>query len=278
MVSRYEIGEAVDFKVRQGLTKIVGMSYWFVKAIVGRAWLGESAIFCYLQAFFPFMIRLTTWLVALFFITSTTFGQMEELLVYKRLYRSADSLNRSGQVFSLSSAAAQRVVSLDAEHPAKYFETIGELMKSSQFNDAAFLFYLARLRYRYYNAVNAAYEDSGDGAMLGSFEYVFGETLNLYLKTNIRNFVSVVKASGDYFAQHDYAFYPKAKGPAKYDTLATAYAGLIKDLETNKAKYRKAWDEERVQLMKGIDEQIDEYNKLSPEEKKRLGGDLDSLN
>jgi hypothetical protein len=143
-------------------------------------------------------------------------------------------------------------------------------MKESKFNDAAFLYYLGRLRYRYYNAVNPAYEASGDGALLGSFEYIFGETLNLYLKTNIRNFISVVKASGDYFAQHDYAFYPKAHNPAKYDTLATAYTVLVKNLETNTEKYRKEWDEERAELMKSIDEQIAEYNKLSPEEKKRL--------
>jgi len=105
---------------------------------------------------------------------------------------------------------------------------------------------------------------------LSSFKYIIGECINLYLKTNVDNFVSVLKASGDYFAKNDYAFYPKAKNPAKYDTLATGYAALIKDLETNKEKYRKQWDEERNQLMIGIERQIDAYNKMSPEEKKRL--------
>jgi uncharacterized membrane protein len=88
------------------------------------------------------MTKLNTCLLLLVFTTSTTFGQMEQLQVYTNLYRSADSLNRSGQVYSLGSAIAQRVVSLDAERPAKYFETIGELMKESKFNDAAFLYYL----------------------------------------------------------------------------------------------------------------------------------------
>lgn len=105
---------------------------------------------------------------------------------------------------------------------------------------------------------------------MSSFKYIIGECINLYLKTNVDNFVSVLKASGDYFAKNDYAFYPKAKNPAKYDTLATGYAALIKDLETNKEKYRKQWDEERNQLMIGIERQIDAYNKMSPEEKKRL--------
>jgi len=212
------------------------------------------------------------YLVTLFlvFTTSASFGQIEQLQLYKNLYRSADSLNKLGRLYSTDSGILEQVRLLDKEHPTKYFETIGYLMKGSKFDDAAFLYYLAVLRYSYYNAVNPQYEASGDGALLGSYKYIIGETVNLYLETNVDNFVSVLKASGDYFAKNDYAFYPKAKNPAKYDTFAIGYPGLIKDLETNKEKYKKQWDKERNQMMTSIDRQIDAYNKKSPEEKERL--------
>ena len=209
-------------------------------------------------------------ILLLVFSTSTSIGQIEQLQIYKKLYHSADSLNNVGRLYYADSTIIGQVRLLDKEHPAKYFETIGELMKNAKFDDVAFLFYLAVLRYRYYNAVNPKYQASGDGALLGSFEYIVGETINLYLKTNVDNFVAVLKASGDYFAKNDYAFCPKAKNPTKYDSIATSYAGLIKDLETNKKKYREQWDKERGELMKGIDEQIDKFNKMSPEERKRL--------
>jgi len=198
------------------------------------------------------MTKLYLGILFLVFTTSASFGQMEQLQIYKNLYRSADSLNKPGRLYSADSSIIGQVRRLDKEHPAKYFDTIGNLMKHSRFDDAAFLFYLAVLRYSYYNAVNPEYQASGDGALLGSYKYIFGETLNLYLKTNVDKFVSVLTASGDYFAKNDYAFYPKAKDPVKYDAIATKYAGLIKDLETNREKYRKEWDEERNRLMTGL--------------------------
>lgn len=209
-------------------------------------------------------------LLLLVFSMATAIGQIQQLRMYQNLYRSADSLDKLGRLYCPDSAITQQARQLDKEHPAKYFDAIGDLMKHSQFDEAAFLFYVAMLRYHYYNAVNPKYQASGDGALLGSFHYMFGATINLYLKTNIENFISVLRASGDYFAKNDYAFYPKAKNLGKYDTMANGYDGLIEDLETNKKKYREEWDKERAKLMEGINEQIDKYNKMSPEERKRL--------
>jgi len=86
--------------------------------------------------------------------------------MYKNLYRSADSLNRSGRLYSADSVIVGQVRLLDKQHPAKYFEAIIDLMKRSKFDDAAFLYYLAILRYGYYNAANPKYAASGDGALL----------------------------------------------------------------------------------------------------------------
>jgi hypothetical protein len=216
------------------------------------------------------MIKRTLVLLFLAVNTSASFGQMKQFQIYKDLYHVADSLNAQGRLYAPDSSVLERVKRLDRKHPEKYFEAIGKLENREKFDDAAFLYYLAILRYRYYNMTNPKYEPSGDGALLSAFKYMAGETVNMYLKTNIDNFVAVLKASGDYFANHDYPFYSRAKSPANYDTASSIYTVLINDIETNREKYRKQWDEERSQLMIGIDKQVDAYNKMTPEEKKRL--------
>ena len=206
------------------------------------------------------MIKLYPYLLLLVITSSAAFGQgqkdqfQDPYQGSKSFYRLVDSLNKLGRLYSADSNIIGKVKLLDEEHPSKYIEAIGELLKDSNLNDAAFVYYLGDLRYRYYTEVNPDYKPSDDGALLGSFESVFGGAINMYLETNIDNFVSVLKASGDYFAKNDYPFYPRAKNPAKYDTLAAKYPKLIKDLETNKEKYRKQWDEERIQIIKYIDE------------------------
>ena len=103
------------------------------------------------------MTKLYLGILFLVFTTSASFGQIEQLQIYKNLYRSADSLNKLDRLYSADSGIIGQVRLLDKEHPANYFEAIGDLMKSSKFDDAAFLYYLAVLRYTYYNEVNPKY-------------------------------------------------------------------------------------------------------------------------
>lgn len=205
-----------------------------------------------------------------FLIASSSFGQIEQLLQYKNLYQTADSLNKIGHPFAVDSLTFQSAKQLDKDHPAKYFEKAGELFKNSKYNDAAFIYYLGLLRYRYYNSVNPKYQASGDGALAASLQYVFGETINLYLKTNIDNFKSALQFSSDYYAKNDYTFYSQQKNLEKYNKLIDSYSGLIKDLETNRTKYQKEWDDEKKIMIENIDKSIDEYNKMTPEEKAKL--------
>jgi hypothetical protein len=152
----------------------------------------------------------------------------------------------------------------------KYFEKAGELLKTNQLNDAVFLYYLGVLRYKFYNSANPDNKASGDGAAAASLQYIFGEIVNLYLKNNIDNFIAALKFTTDYYKNNDYTFYSKQKNIEKYNKVSGNFLGLIKDLETNKNKYKKQWDEERRTMIKNIDQAIDEYNKMTPEEKAKL--------
>ena len=206
-----------------------------------------------------------------FFLFATVgFGQIGQLETYKKLYTTADSLNKAGKPFTVDSLTFEKVKSLNKQHPSKYFEEATHLFNDAKYNDAAFVYYLGILRYRYYNSVNPKYQASDDGALAASLQYVVGEMVNLFLKTNFDNFVSAIKFSCDYYLQHDYTFYSKTKNPTKYDEIAKGFSTLIEDLKTNKTKYEKEWNEEKIEMITNIDKAIDEYNKTTPEEKKRL--------
>ncbi len=216
------------------------------------------------------MTKILLTVIIFLLVSSTSFGQIEVLQLYKNLYETADSLNKIGHPFTVDSLTFQDAKQLDKEHPAKYFEKAGEMFKNSKYNEAAFIYYLGLLRYRYYNTANPKYQASGDGALAASLQYIFGETINLYLKTNIDNFKSALQFSSDYYAKNDYTFYSKNKNLEKYNNLIDSYSSLIKDLETNRSKYQKEWDDEKKMMIKNIDKSIEEYNKMTPEEKAKL--------
>ena len=208
--------------------------------------------------------------ISFIIVSLTSSGQIEQLQLYKKLYQTTDSLNKIGLPFAIDSLTFQNAKQLDKEHPAKYFEKAGELLKNSRYNDAAFIYYLGLLRYRFYNTVNPKYQASSDGALVASLQYVFGEPINLYLKTNIDNFKSALQFASDYYAKNDYTFFSKNENLEKYNKLIDSYSGLIKDLETNRSKYQKEWDVEKKSMIENIDKSIDEYNKMTPEQKAKL--------
>jgi hypothetical protein len=195
---------------------------------------------------------------------------MEQIESYKNLYKTADSLNKSGQLFAVDSSTIQKAKLLDKQHPAKYFEAAGELFKNAKYNDASFVYYLGILRYRYYNSANPKYQASDDGALAASLQYVLGESINLFLKTNIDHFLSALKFASDFYSKNDYIFFSKTKNLTKYNQIIDGFSGLIKDLEVNRAKYEKEWDEEKQTMIINIDKAIEEYNKITPEEKAKL--------
>jgi len=209
-------------------------------------------------------------LLATLFISATSFAQIEQLIALKNSYNTFDSISKLGIVYSPDSLMLKKVKQLDKEHPSEYFNAVGKLINELKYNDAAFLYYVGVLRYKYYNAVNPDYQASGDGALLGSLKYVMGEPINMYLKTNIDNFILILKLSGEYFTNNDYEFYSKTKNIEKYNTLAKGYDTLIKDMETNKEKYKTEWEAEKKVMIENIDKAIEEYNNLTPEEKKKL--------
>ncbi len=134
------------------------------------------------------------------------------------------------------------------------------MIKDRHFDKAGFFYYLGLLRYRYYNSANPAYKDSDDGALLASFHYVLGEPVNAYLKTSVGRMLAVLNAASDFYKNNDYPFFPKQHSTEKYNQQLEGYTSLLEDLKTNKLKYQKEWDADRILMLANLDKAIDEYN------------------
>ena len=202
------------------------------------------------------MTKKITLLILTIFIYSISYGQ-EELKLYKRIYYSADSLNKIGSIRKLDSNVFLTAKSLDKLHPSKFFESAVELLSKSKFDEAGFIFYLGSLRYRYYNSANPEYQPGNDGALLASLKSIISEPVGMYLRTNIDNFISVLKATVSYYNQNDFVFYSKNKDIEKYKDQSLGFSGFIADLEGDKEKYTIQWNLERKELENNIDALIE---------------------
>jgi len=201
------------------------------------------------------MTKLISLFILTLFISTFSYGQ-DELKLYKNIYRTSDSLKLTGNIKDIDSTIFKTAINLDKQHPSKFFETSGELLAKAKFNEASFIYYLGLMRFRYYNSVNPDYQPSGDGALLGSLKYVMGEPVNMYLKTDIDNFISITKMTIEYYGKNDFTFYTKQKDIEKFNSQTKSYVELVTELETNKTKYTEQWDTERKTMEKNIDELI----------------------
>ena len=198
-------------------------------------------------------------------ISTFSYGQ-DEIKSYKKIYQLADSLKKSGYIKDINSSVFKVAQALDRQHPSKFFEKVSDYLSKEKFNEATFLYYLGLMRFRYYNAVNPDYQPSGDGALLASFKYTFSESLNMYLRTDIDNFISLLKISVTYYDKNDFTFYSKSKNQDKFNEQTKSYLGLITELENNKSKYTDSWDKERISMEKNIDEVL-KYQKQTDNNK-----------
>ncbi len=168
--------------------------------------------------------------------------------LYKSIFKTADSLKTNGKILDIDNSIYDVAKELDSQHPQKFFEKTAEYLAQSKFNEAAFLYYVGIMRYRYYNLTNPNYQDSGDGALLSSLKYAIGEPVNMYLKIDIDNFISILKKATKYYEDNDYSFQSKIKNIEKYTAQEKSYLELITELESNKKKYSDEWNSQMKKL------------------------------
>lgn len=182
-------------------------------------------------------------LLFLIFLCTNSYSQ-DQLKLYREIYKTSDSLKKSGHILDIDPAVFEEAKKLDEQHPSKYFETATAYLEKSKFNEASFLYFLGLMRYKYYNSANPDYQEGNDIDVFASLKKVLGEPVNMYLKTDISNFITIVKYATDYYKENDFAFFPKSKNPEKYDIQLNLCLKLKTQLENNKEKYTNIWNAE----------------------------------
>ena len=136
------------------------------------------------------MTKAITIYILTFLISVASYGQ-DEVELYTAIFQKSDSLKRLGHISYIDSSVFFKALDLDKQHPSKYFETAGECLKNSEFNEASFLFYLGILRFQYYNAVNPKYK-SKDGEDFWVLQFTYIELVETYMHTDVDNFVFIL--------------------------------------------------------------------------------------
>lgn len=174
----------------------------------------------------------------------------EATKAYMKLFEKANAIKNSEQlgVADTVSIYTQARV-LDKEHPMAFFQTAAEYLSKYQLNEAAFFYKLGGLRYTYFNKVSPDYEPGGDGALFTSFQYILGESLNMYLKANVDNFITILEQTSYYFSTNDFVFFSKENDNEIYDKVLQANNNLIADIKTNKKKYAEEWGKEMESII-----------------------------
>ncbi|OXB01667.1 hypothetical protein B0A81_19685 [Flavobacterium plurextorum] len=186
------------------------------------------------------MFKIKTFLI-LFFICCISYSQ-EQLKLYKSIYETSDSLKKVNKILEIDKTVFKEAKKLDQEHPSKYLEIAGTYIAKSKFNEASFFYFLGVMRYQYYNKASQNYRASSDGALLGSLSYTTSQSILPYLKTDINNYISILKMTIHYYKKNDYLFFSKSNNIEKYNHELNLILEQKTNLENNKTKYTNLWD------------------------------------
>ena len=144
------------------------------------------------------------------------------------------------------------VEKLEMEHPSGFFKEAGKRFTAGEKNDAAFLFYLGELRYKYYLSANPNFQPDGEPAVYSSLQSSLGEEINYSLNDSVDNYISIMDSVISWDKSHDFIFFSKSKFPEKHQEILNGLIELrqyvfdnkediIKQLKENKeeeAKYK----------------------------------------
>ena len=159
---------------------------------------------------------------------------------FVKFYTYSDYLkinNKNGEVGSTIFEIASK---LNTQSPLKYFDEATILLNKEQYNEASFIFILGAMRWKYYG--NFFKYSEVDYNQKNELE----EVINAFLRSNVRNFASILKKASSYHLSNDYIFCSRKKKPFYYDEAAGFYQRLANQILINEAYFSNMWKKERV--------------------------------
>lgn len=187
--------------------------------------------------------------VIIFYLSIQTYGQ-NEIDIYNKIYKTADSLKAVGKVgYMDSDSLFIKIKETEQKHPYAFVQLIEEYMLKSKFNEASFVYFLSYMRIGYYNDVNNNYDER---TLFNHLTNNYGGYINHYLRTDIDNYISIMKMAIKYYLNNDYTFFSKENNIEKFNLQTITLNNFISDVGKNKVKFKKHWMNERIMMEKEI--------------------------
>jgi hypothetical protein len=169
--------------------------------------------FSYLNLYYRMTRLYTTLLILALILSHSSMGQSKPLLT-KKVFDTA-LLREKG-------------------HPAEFYASAGSFYQKGDKFEAAFLFYLGQLRYRYYVNANPEVTEDGDKAILASLNSIYGEEINFYLGGHLDKYIVVLDSVLAWDKRHEFEYFPKKKNPAKHKEILDGLLDFRKYILKNK--------------------------------------------
>lgn len=194
------------------------------------------------------MKQLTT-VILMFLTIQVCTGQSEKVQDYKKLYRTADSINRQGKDFIVDDNLIKKLNKFDKTPPLNYFGEAIRLFDANKFTEASVVYYIGFIRHKYCLGADPNYAPNEDWIVAESMQSTYGKKIVLFLKTNIDRYISVIDSATDYCQKNDYSYLPKVKNLEKYNSSIDGLIKLKYDYIKFKDLYTKQWNDERTALL-----------------------------
>lgn len=166
-------------------------------------------------------------------------AQDEPTGVYVNIYKYSDSIRNNKLTGKVSLPAIKMADSLNNLHPKAYFLKTVDLLLQSNYNDAAYICLLGEMRMDYYGLF-AKYDNS-----FYELYHTVKDPVYMYLRSNIDNFIALLKLSAAYNKQHDYAYKSGELKPANYKESGAIQERTATQFRINKDYFEKMWLKER---------------------------------
>lgn len=163
-------------------------------------------------------------------------------------YKRADSINMAQPKLIIDSNISNKLKKLDEKEPYHFFSeaTSTYEFENDKYDYAAVIFYVGLIRYKYFMGVNPDYAPGNGWMMCESMKQSYEKRIELYLQTNIDKYIAALKFATSYCAQNNYNYWKKSVNQILLQKASEPYETLLKDIETNREKYLKQWQEDRA--------------------------------
>jgi hypothetical protein len=127
-------------------------------------------------------------------------------------------------------------------HPLEFYELAGEKYKEGKKDEAAILFYIGKIRFRYYLESDTSKLARDQAVVFHALNSVLGNEINLYLGGNPKNWCRVIDSAMVWENNHDNLFTPKDINPKAYSKIIQGLSDLkkyVKDSSEQILRQRK---------------------------------------